>query len=130
MDLHRGKKQEALDEIAGDTASAYPGDVGMRGYIRAMAGRRDEAMASAKLLETRTATEPAAVAGVAMIYLGLGENEKAMANFIATSGSDYLSISIGGLGSPLLDPLRSHPRFGELLRAMNLQDQPVARIKR
>ena len=130
VDLHRGNQQEALDEIAGDTASAYPGDAGMRGYIRARAGRRDEAIASAKLLETRTAKEPAAVAAVAMIYLGLGENEKAMANFIATSGSDYLAISMGGLGSPLLDPLRSNPRFGELLRAMNLQDQPVARIKR
>jgi serine/threonine-protein kinase len=31
VDLHRGQKQAAIGEIAGDTVSGYPGDVGMWG---------------------------------------------------------------------------------------------------
>ena len=82
-----------MDEIANDTASAYAGDVGMRGYVRAMAGRRDEAIASAKLLDARGAKEPAAIAAAAMIYLGLGENEKAMSGFLATTHTTFMPSS-------------------------------------
>ncbi len=130
VDLHRGQKLAALDEIEQDSTSAYPGNVGMWGYVHAVAGRRDDASASAKRLEARAAKQPPAVAAAGMVYLGLGEADKALAAFIETGGGDDLAIMVGGLGSPLLDPLRSNPRFGELLRAMNLQDQPVARLKR
>ena len=31
--------------------------------------------------------------------------------------------------SPEIDPIRSLPRYPELLRKLNLQDQPVAKLK-
>jgi hypothetical protein len=97
-----------------------------------MAGQRDAAIATAKRLEASGAKSASGVAGAGAIYLGLGDNDRALANFIAASasGSADLSIMLGGVGSPVLGPLRSSPRFGELLRVMKLQDQPVARLKR
>ncbi len=132
VDLNRGRKQAALDEIARDTISGYPGDVGMWGYVRAMAGKRDEARASVRRLEASAGKGAPATAAAGAIYLGLGDNERALSNFIraSASGSADLSIMLGGVGSPVLDPLRTNPRFGELLRALSLQDQPVARLKR
>ena len=132
VDLNRGQKQAALDEVARDTTSAYPGDVGMWGYIRAMAGQRDAAIAAAKRLDARATKGAPEVAGAAVIYLGLGDYDRALADFIvaSVSGSADFSIMMGGVGSPVLDPLRTKPRFAELLRTMNLQDQPVARLKR
>jgi hypothetical protein len=60
---------------------------------------------------------------LAIIYAGLGENDKALDSL----GKGYDDRSTGGgvittiKVDPIFDPLRSGPRFAELLRRMNLQ---------
>ena len=56
-----------------------------------------------------------------LVYAGLGEKEKA----VQWLGKAIEDRSIGGGTSlkadPIFDPLRSDPRFADLLRRMNLQ---------
>jgi len=60
---------------------------------------------------------------VAMIYAGLGEKDKAFEWL--EEGYDDRSIGLANLEEikvdPAYDPLRSDPRFQDLLRRMNLQ---------
>ena len=58
---------------------------------------------------------------MAHIYVGLGEKGKAFEWL--EKGYERHSIGLGSVGlkvDPLWDPLRSDPRFAELLRRMNL----------
>jgi hypothetical protein len=55
---------------------------------------------------------------MARIYAGLGEKDKAF-EWLGKACEDR---SITGIkGDPVYDPLRSDPRFADLLRRMNLQ---------
>ena len=54
----------------------------------------------------------------AIIYVGLGEKDKAFEWL--EKGLDDRSIYDSN-AYPMLDPLRSDPRFADLLRRMNLQ---------
>ena len=60
---------------------------------------------------------------MAIIYVGLGEKDKAFEwlektyedHFVAAEGAGDIKVN------PAFDPLRSDPRFADLLRRMNLQ---------
>ena len=92
------------------------------GYAYAVAGRRTEAE---KLLDqvnhlSRQEFVPADAMG--HIYVGLGENGKAFEWL--EKGYERHSLGLAGVDlkvDPLWDPLRSDPRFADLLRRMNLQ---------
>lgn len=117
----KGQYDDAIaifEKVAAHRARA-PGALGFLGMSYGLAGRKDEANQVLKeLLELgrRRYVTPAAVASV---YIGLGNKDQAFAwlekayqehsNYLA-----YLKVF------PLVDPLRSDPRFDELLRRIGL----------
>jgi adenylate cyclase len=99
--------------LAGDNAS----DQCYLGYSLAKAGRRNEAETILKKLET--STEYVSPAELAVLYLGLGDKEKALlALQHAYAAHDLQMVHLGV--DPHYDPLRSEPRFQELIRKVGL----------
>ena len=90
------------------------------GYAYSVSGQRLEAQ---KVLDQLTALSKEKYIRadyVAKVYVGLGEKDKA----IVLLEKSYDDRSIGSLEikmDPAFDPLRSDPRFNDLLRRMNLQ---------
>jgi len=120
-----GRIQEALAAMTGapDTSNAWL--LGNRGYVLAKAGRTTEARAIADRLTSRAVSQPVAAVAAAYVRIGLGEIDAAIDLSIA--GAKRKSITY--LPTPDYDPLRTHPRYPELLRALGLHDQPIAQWK-
>jgi tetratricopeptide (TPR) repeat protein len=89
------------------------------GYVLARAGQRDETLAILSELEdhaTHTYVSPVAFA---TIHLGLGDVDRALdwterARAERRGWLAYLKVN------PIMDPMREHPRFAELVRQMRL----------
>ena len=91
-------------------------------HLAAVSGRRAEALKVLDQLTELSKQKYVPAERIAMIYTGLGEKDKA----IEWLEKGYDEHSIGGppVGikvEPEFDPLRSDPRFQDLLRRMNLQ---------
>ena len=92
------------------------------GYAYAVAGRRLEAQKVLDKLNELSKQKYVPALYRAGIYAGLGEKDKAF-EWLEKSYADR-SIGVGleaPKESPTFDPLRSDPRFTDLLRRMNLQ---------
>jgi TolB-like protein/DNA-binding winged helix-turn-helix (wHTH) protein/Tfp pilus assembly protein PilF len=85
-------------------------------YAYAVSGRRNEAL---KILNdlTRRSRDFSSAAEIALIYVGLGENDQAMA-WLEKAYSERFNPSI--LLRPAFDPLRSDPRFQSLVHRIGL----------
>jgi tetratricopeptide (TPR) repeat protein len=104
---------EAHIRLAGENAS----DQCYLGYSLAQAGRRNEAEAILKKLET--SKEYVSPAELAVLYLGLGDRENALSALERAYGAHDLQMGYLGV-DPHYDPLRSEPRFQELIRKVGL----------
>lgn len=83
----------------------------------AVSGRKREAMNMAKDLESRQSQDSSNAANIALIYVGLGDNSRAMI-WLDKAYQARFNPSI--LLRPVFDPLRSDPRFQDLLRRIGL----------
>jgi serine/threonine protein kinase/Tfp pilus assembly protein PilF len=88
------------------------------GFAYARAGQIDKAKKFLAELQGLAQKEYVIPSSFALIYLGLGEIDQAFDWM--EKGVDELDQTVIGNVSPILDPLRSHPRFKILLRKMNL----------
>jgi len=89
------------------------------GYAYAVAGRKVEAQQVLHQMNELAKQKYVPAAYQARIYIGLGEKERAFESL--EKGYEERSL-IGEIRlSPALDPLRSDPRWTDLLRRMNLQ---------
>jgi eukaryotic-like serine/threonine-protein kinase len=88
------------------------------GYAYAVTGRRAEAQKVLDKLAELSMEKYVPAVDRARIYAGLGEKDKAFEWL--EKGYEDRSISPIKV-DPSLDPLRSNPRFADLLRRMNLQ---------
>ena len=86
-------------------------------HAYAISGRRQEATTIAKDLESRNEQNPSAEANIALIYVGLGDRDQAM-TWLNKAHEARFNPSI--LLRPFFDPLRSDPRFKDLLRRIDL----------
>jgi TolB-like protein/tetratricopeptide (TPR) repeat protein/predicted Ser/Thr protein kinase len=91
------------------------------GYAYAVAGRRAEAQRVLDQLDELSKQKYVSPIAAAQTYAGLGEKDKTFewlekAYEDRSTGSTFVNFKV----DPLWDPLRSDPRFQDLLRRMNL----------
>ena len=117
--LAMGQYNDAIAEfeeslrLKGDNTS----DQCYLGYALAKAGRRSDAEPILKRLETTK--EYVSPAELAVLYIGLGEKEQALSALERAYAAHDLQMQYLGL-DPSYDPLRSEPRFRELIRKVGL----------
>ena len=119
--LHQGQYEEALAEatLAKDGSGAHSEPVSLIGCILGRMGRRREAEAVLLDLEQRSADRHVPPNAVAVVYLGLGDVEEALAWLErAYRERDVHLLELGV--EPKWDEVRDHPRFRELVRAIGL----------
>jgi tetratricopeptide (TPR) repeat protein len=119
----KGMYSEAVAETR--TASDTRGGTGAKGYLGlwlARSGKREEA---AKLLGELKQKEAAGkyvqAYSFALIYLGLGEKEQAMAYLEKDMEGHAENASVYGVASELFE-LHSEPRFRAMLKQMKLPE--------
>jgi TolB-like protein/DNA-binding winged helix-turn-helix (wHTH) protein/Flp pilus assembly protein TadD len=87
------------------------------GYAYAVSGRKEEAIKIVNDLEARHDQNPSADADIALIYVGLGDQDQAM---ISLNKACEARFKASILLRPAFDPLRSDARFQDLLRRIGL----------
>lgn len=93
-------------------------------YAYAVAGRADDAKRTREQLEKIEKTRYVSPWGLAMMYTGLGERDRAFATLQRAIDDRYPQIPFLA-GDPAFDPLRSDPRFDELLIRAHLRKLPA-----
>ena len=91
-------------------------------HAYAVSGRNEEAMKIVKRLESRHSQDSSTDASIALIYVGLGDNDRAMI-WLTKAYQARFNPSI--LMRPAFDPLRSDPRFRDLLHRIGLPSRDV-----
>ncbi|MEO7672925.1 MAG: tetratricopeptide repeat protein, partial [Pyrinomonadaceae bacterium] len=119
----QGRYEEAIAEAQkGVELSRRAGNaLGTLGYCYAVAKKRSEALAILKELAEKHARGESVGASLAYVYTGLGDKDKAFAwlekDFQDRSGPLVNQIT----AFPILDTLRSDPRYADLLHRMGLK---------
>lgn len=83
----------------------------------AASGRKAEAVKIAKDLESRQSPDSSTDASIALIYVGLGDSNRAM---IWLNKGYQARFNPSILMRPVFDPLRSDPQFQDLLRRIGI----------
>ena len=89
------------------------------GYGYAVTGRKREAQAVLAALKEEAAKSYISPQKFALIYLGLGDKERAL-DFLEKSFADRGSLDLFLLTTKWFDPLRTEPRFQAILRGVGL----------
>jgi DNA-binding winged helix-turn-helix (wHTH) protein/TolB-like protein/lipoprotein NlpI len=119
--VQHGQYGEALAEfqktreIAGDT----PQVAAYMAHALAVSGQKSKARAARAELEKRAAEQYIPPYDLALIFIGLGEREQAFA-WLERAYADRSSEMIYFKVEPMLAPLRSDPRYQDILRRMGL----------
>jgi tetratricopeptide (TPR) repeat protein len=98
--------------------------LGYLGYAYAIAGQRDKALEIFATLQDRAKGRYVAPYALAPLYVGLGENEKAIEALWNDFESEQPTFFLLWLKVfPVFDPLHSDPRFVELLRRIGVEPE-------
>ncbi len=113
------QKGVALDATLAKTPERwdrYP----LLAYAYAAAGRRDEALKILDEQQRLAKQRYVSPYNFAIIYTGLGDKDRAFER-LAECVEQRILIIFHLKSRPMFDPLRSDPRYAELLRSMNLE---------
>ncbi len=112
---------EAIAELqkARVVTGSSPDSVGLLGYGYGMAGMKREARDALKELDQLSRHRYVSPFCKVMVYIGLGEKDRAF-EWLERAYEERI-WHLGVLAAdPMFDPLRSDPRYTDLLRRMNL----------
>jgi DNA-binding winged helix-turn-helix (wHTH) protein/TolB-like protein len=114
----RGMHPKAVEEMlkASDRGSDYLGGLG---YVCGLAGMRDRALRALHDLKALSAREYVPPYHLAWAYIGLGERDQAIASLERTY-REHTQHVVDFRMSPMLDTLRSDPRFIDLVRRVGI----------
>jgi tetratricopeptide (TPR) repeat protein len=113
------KQAVAELEKATSISNSMPLMVAALGHAYGVTKRTAEAYSLLNLLLAESKRQYISPFYVALVYVGLGENEKAM-DWLEQAYADRSNGLVFLRVDPQLDPLRSNPRFKELLAKMRL----------
>ncbi|MEO5826238.1 MAG: protein kinase [Gemmatimonadales bacterium] len=118
-DLNAGRYREAIPKLQAAVAlDAPPFVTAFLGYAYGATGDRTRAMGTLEDLKKRSRDGQVAPYCLALVYLGLGDHERALDNLErAYAGDSEFMVYLGQ--DHLFDPLRSQPRFIGLLKKLN-----------
>ena len=112
----QGRHQEAIEQLKRLQTTT---DIELKAGLYARAGRRDESLKLLRELKARATREYVSPVSLARVYIGLGDKEQALVWL--RKAYDERSAYLVNIGvHPAYDPLRSDPRFDELLRGIGL----------
>lgn len=97
-----------------------PHVVALLGRLYAVTGKRDEALKTLAQLKSLATQRYVADYSVALVYAGLGEKDQAF-TLLEKSYRDHTVDMLTLYYDPLIDSLRSDPRFADLERRVGLQ---------
>lgn len=119
--LEKGQKEEGLAEAAkaADLVNRATVTMGFLGYAQAVAGRREDALATAKELEQRFAAGEGDGVRIASVFVGLGDKDRVF---------EWLEKDFQAKRPSLVEifqehefkSLRGDPRFKDLVKRMGL----------
>jgi serine/threonine-protein kinase len=120
--LQAGKLPEAVQALQGavrvDSASVQA--EGLLGYAYARTGNTSAATAEAKTLEAGIGRISGSAAAAARIYLGLGDNARALALLERAAANHDAFFSSETLNTSYFDPIRGDPRFKAIVAKLGL----------
>jgi TolB-like protein/Flp pilus assembly protein TadD len=118
-----GQKDEALANAqkAVEVLNDSPVTLKVLGYVQAAIGNRPEALAIAQAIEVKFEKGQADGRDVAVVYAGLGENDKVFEWLEKDFQNHASSLTEVRLEYPFAQ-LHSDPRFKDLLKRMNLPE--------
>ncbi len=121
--LKQGRTAEALAEAqkAVELSNRANGHLSLLGYVCAVSGNRNKALAIVKELEERYQKRQADGIDIAGIHTGLGNKDQAF-EWIEKQFQNHSSELMAVKTEPVFEPLRSDPRYKDLLRRMNLPE--------
>jgi TolB-like protein/DNA-binding winged helix-turn-helix (wHTH) protein/Tfp pilus assembly protein PilF len=116
----KGQYNLALEELreAVELSHSSPLMISALAHAYAASGNHPDALKLLAQLEALSKKQYVSPFYVAIVYLGLGKNELAM-NWLEKAYDDRSNGLVFLKVEPELDPLRSDPRFGALLRKLN-----------
>jgi TolB-like protein/DNA-binding winged helix-turn-helix (wHTH) protein/Flp pilus assembly protein TadD len=103
---------ESWHRLSGDPQSM------LLAYVSGRAGQQAKARQALRNLQQLSQAEKSYAYSIAVAYIGIGDNEKAI-KWLQKSYAEH-TITTALRVDPIFDPLRSDPRFQELLRGMGL----------
>jgi serine/threonine-protein kinase len=122
----QGRHPEAIAALPPDSIRLGSYESGIAGLVYARAGRRAEALAAARALESRPYV-PAE--GVAAIYAGLGDRDAALTwleRAVEARGVGLIFLA----AEPMYDSLRDHPRYRRVVERIGLGAAQGGRVQR
>jgi len=113
----QGNYEKALPELEKAAQRRGTNSLASLGHIYGAMGRNKEASDILSELKTRAQKEDVSDYQLALVYIGLRETDEAM-KALEQAYSEHATLMSYLKMDPRLDPLRSNPRFQELLRNM------------
>lgn len=119
--LEKGRRDQAINECkkaASLVKFQSPSIMGRLGYVMAVAGKRSKALEILSQLQQQREQSYAPAYYIAAIHLSLGDKDTSV-EWLKKAYEEHDSYMPWLRGDPLFDPLRSDPRFQELMQRLN-----------